>query len=155
MVLRVWYNINFFKKELKILFAIARRYKYVFSLAFLDVNGLKEINDKYGHVTGDAVLKKAALIAKEVFRQSDIVIRYGGDEFVVLFPGVDKSLARLAVERLKKELANKGFVYIGRGDKVPVSVSAGVAEYEEKLQSENDLLELADAEMYEDKKNRR
>ena len=79
-------------------FAIAKRYNNPFSLAVVDVNGLKEINDTYGHLAGDAVLKEFASIAKGVLRQSDIIFRYGGDEFTIILPGVDEEAASFAMK---------------------------------------------------------
>ncbi|MCX5657479.1 MAG: diguanylate cyclase [Candidatus Omnitrophica bacterium] len=149
------HNINFLKKELKILFTVAKRYKYIFSLTLLDINGLKKINDTYGHITGDAALKTFASVAKEVLRESDIIIRYGGDEFVILLPGVDKKSALLAMGRLKEALAAKGFMLGPAGEKVPISFSVGVVEYKEDIENESKMLEAADAQMYIDKKEHR
>lgn len=146
------FNMHFFKKELKTFFAIAKRYGHMFSLAIMDVNGLKNINDTYGHIAGDAVLKGFAGIAKKVLRESDIIFRYGGDEFAVILPGVDRGAAALAMERLKKAVAAEESVHTRFGEIVRFSISTGVADSKGSIEDEEQMLESADAEMYNNKK---
>lgn len=134
-------NITFFKKQFALFFNIAKRYKKVFTLAIIDINNFKEINDTRGHPAGDAVLKEFASIAKSTFRKSDIVCRYGGDEFTVIMPETDAKQSAIALERLKKSINKKGF-----------SVSAGMASYKDAFRDESEMLKLADKRFYDDKK---
>src|SRR6185503_8112546 len=83
-------------------FNVARRYHRVFSFAVIDLDNFKMINDTHGHAVGDTILKTFADSMKNVFRDTDILIRYGGDEFVVLFPETDEHQAKEAIHRLKK-----------------------------------------------------
>lgn len=135
------YNIHFFKKQIKEFFAIAKRYKQVFSLALIDVDGLKKTNDTCGHIAGDRVLKNLSAAAKKVLREADIITRYGGDEFAVILPNVNESQAKTAMERLKSEIGSETF-----------SISVGIAEYKDSFKSEDELFALADAMMYDDKR---
>ena len=135
------YNIYFFKKQIKEFFAIAKRYKQVFSVALIDVDGLKKTNDTYGHIAGDRILKNLSAAAKKVLREADIITRYGGDEFAVILPNVNESQAKTAIERLKSEIGGETF-----------SISVGIAEYKDSFKSEDELFALADARMYDDKR---
>lgn len=120
-----------------------------FCVAFLDVDGLKGINDRYGHLTGDAVLKEVANVVRDTFRRSDIVARFGGDEFVVVLLGARLSQGESALRRLLENLERvevKG---------IPLRVSAGIACYPEDGTSAEQLIEAADKRMYTNKASRR
>jgi len=145
------YNIHFFKKQLKTFFAMAKRYKQIFSLAIIDINGFKDINDTYGHMAGDCVLKSFSSVAKKVLRDADIITRYGGDEFAVILPSINKKQAKTAMGRLKSEIDGKTFLCNDSDISVAFSISVGIAEYKDSLKDENELFELADAMMYKDK----
>ncbi len=145
------YNIRYFKKEITLFFNIAKRYKKIFSLAVVDVDNLKYINDMYGHLAGDAALRETSAVLKEIFRRSDIITRYGGDEFAVIMPETAYDQAAVAIERLKKKTGEKEFVAGANVVKVPLSISVGVATYEDTLLNESQIFELADRRLYENK----
>lgn len=148
------YNVGFFKKQIVSTFNIAKRYKNKFSLAVIDIDEFKHINDTYGHMAGDLVLKKFSLVAARTLRESDVITRYGGDEFAVIMPETDNKQAVEAVNRLKANIgAQKITLPSGRGD-ITFSISAGVATFDDTIKDENVLFELADAGLYEDKKNK-
>ncbi len=146
------YNIHFFKKQLEIFFNMARRNNQEFSLAIIDVNKFKKINDKFGHVVGDYVLKKISSIMKDVLRKTDIITRYGGDEFAIILPKLSNEQAITAMKKLKKKIKNGEFISEKTGKKFNVSMSTGVATWENTIINETQLFELADADMYKDKK---
>lgn len=146
------HNIHFFKKEMSAFFKIAKRYNQVFSLALIDIDGFKNINDTYGHMAGDCVLKNFSSVAKKIFRDADIITRYGGDEFTIILPNINKEGAKRAIDRLKSEIAGKTFSYNNSDIGISFSISAGIAEYKDSLKDENELFELADTMMYEDKR---
>lgn len=146
------YNIHFFKKQLEIFFNMARRNNQEFSLAIIDVNKFKKINDKFGHVVGDYVLKKISAIMKDVLRKTDIITRYGGDEFAIILPKLSNEQAITAMKKLKKKIKNGEFISEKTGKKFNVSISTGVATWENTIINETQLFELADADMYKDKK---
>jgi diguanylate cyclase (GGDEF)-like protein len=116
---------------------------------------LKTINDSLGHQAGDFVIKKTAEIMKRIFRKADFLIRYGGDEFVVLLPESDEAQSVVATERLKAEIAGKEFFAEEICKKVSFSVSAGVACYHGEMMEPAELFELADRKMYQEKSEKR
>lgn len=148
------YNTNFFNKQLKIFFGIAKRYSQVFTLAIIDIDDLKKINDTYGHKAGDCILRGFASVAKRVLRQTDIVTRYGGDEFAVILPGVDQSQSLVAMQRLKKEIEKTSFYCADDKGKISFSVSVGIAQYGPDIRDEQEMFKLADSRMYDDKKSK-
>ncbi|MGO8702246.1 MAG: GGDEF domain-containing protein [Candidatus Brocadiia bacterium] len=131
---------------------VARRTKTGLFLLFADVDGLKTTNDRFGHAEGDRLIRDAARILRATFRDSDIVARIGGDEFVVLMIQTDESapaqfLARLAVEIEKRNAGEK---------ESPLSLSTGVTRYgREAPVPLDELIRRADALMYEEKRKKR
>jgi diguanylate cyclase (GGDEF)-like protein len=91
-------------------------------LLFFDLDGFKQINDRHGHAVGDRCLKRFAVAVRESFRPSDAVIRYGGDEFLVVAPGLDRTSALDRVERLRVRLT------ADPGGEPRIRFSCGVAE---------------------------
>ena len=131
---------------LDIQFAYARRHNLPFSVLFIDLDHFKSINDKFGHKAGDAVLSAVGQALGRTFRRQDVLIRWGGEEFVVGLPGTDGANAETIVRRL----AGSG---IGqRPDGSAVTASIGIAEREaDGIERLRTLTELADQRMYEAK----
>jgi len=132
---------------------VAHRTKREMALFYADLDNLKSINDGFGHEAGDAALVAAAEALREAFRDSDIIARIGGDEFVALAIDVGEgkiaSLARRLRERLQVRNSRPGAAF-------PVSVSLGIALYDpDKPGSLPDLLALADRRMYSDKTSKK
>lgn len=119
-------------------------------VAFFDLDYLKEINDQFGHVVGTKAIIEVAKIIKERVRKSDIVSRYGGDEFLVIFRNSDCGKVEKAIARIQKEISE--LLVDGRAR---VSVGAGMIEYRgESKETVESLLKKADAELYKSKKSR-
>jgi len=119
----------------------AKRYKTPFSVIMIDINRFKDVNDQFGHSKGDEILKNVASVLGRSCRESDMIIRYGGDEFVVLLPNTDKSGAQTTKERIVKTL---------HVDLPLIELSYGVASWSEILSLEG-LIKEADEEMYFEK----
>lgn len=149
-------NLHVFKKNFSAFFNVARRYKRALTIAVMDVDHFKTINDTYGHNIGDLVLKTLADAMKKVFREQDIIIRYGGDEFVILFPETDDKQASIAMDRLKSVVdALKIPANDAASTEISFSISVGIASYHDNLKKESELFELADKAMYSDKKKKK
>lgn len=146
------YNVHYFKKQIKTFFSIAKRYNQIFSLALIDIDDFKKINDAYGHIVGDCVLKIFSSLSKKALRATDIITRYGGDEFAIILPNVNEDQAAKAMQRLKTAINGKDFLCEGFDVNVSFSISVGVAQYQISFKDENEMFELADTRMYEDKR---
>jgi two-component system cell cycle response regulator len=143
------YNRRFFQSRLGMEIERAKRYGRVLSLVMLDVDTFKEINDQRGHQFGDHVLAEVGKILKENVRASDIVCRYGGEEFAVLLPETPPEQAGQAAEKLRTGLKER---FQGGRDPVALTVSLGVASYPSPgVADENNLVKRADAALYEAK----
>lgn len=120
------------------------RSKRQFSVLLLDLDGLKVINDKYGHVVGSRALCRLARVLKKYCRTIDTAARYGGDEFVVVLVETDRSTALVAANRIRDRAAKDG-------EKPAISVSVGVTVCPEDGETVEALLEAADRELYKQK----
>lgn len=133
------YNRRYFAESLE---RLDRDAFYPLSLLIADLNGLKLINDSFGHQQGDLLLQEFAGILTSSFRKDEVVVRLGGDEFVVLLPNTDAAQAECIIERIS---ARSGERKIGP---VTVSVSYGIATKTESTDSMDDVLKRAEDRMY-------
>ncbi|MHC4130911.1 MAG: diguanylate cyclase [Planctomycetota bacterium] len=141
------------KKALKAECSRASRYNRHFSLAILDIDKFKEINDTAGHAVGDNALQHVARIMRENIREADVVItRYGGDEFVLLIPETKMDEARILLERLREQIGNISVPGIPK-----LSISCGLAQWNNSLPPDTpeNLLSRADEALYEAKERGR
>jgi diguanylate cyclase (GGDEF)-like protein len=125
----------------------ARRYRHELSLAYVDVDDFKSINNGLGHTEGDHVLLQMSHVMRSLVRRIDTVARLGGDEFVVLLPETSASQARVVVDRLRAELARLRTRVGG-----PVPCSIGLVTFVEAPGSLQELVDAADGLMYTAKK---
>lgn len=131
-------------KQLK----IACRYTKDVVLFFLDMDGLKIINDTLGHGTGDIALKDVADILRKTFRETDIISRFGGDEFVVMMPETSQQTFTTVLKRLQENIKDNKL----KGRDFDLSVSVGIAFYDDELPCTIDeLITRADDSMYKQK----
>ncbi|MEZ4522212.1 MAG: GGDEF domain-containing protein [Thermomicrobiales bacterium] len=117
------------------------------SLAVIDLDDLKEINDTHGHLVGDQVLRELAARMKSQLREEDLLARYAGDEFVAIFSAVDEGRALEIAERLLDGARRRPFE-AESGAKIDLSLSIGVASYPSDARSSTGLLRAADMAMY-------
>jgi diguanylate cyclase (GGDEF)-like protein len=115
-----------------------------FAVAMLDVDKFKTINDKYGHSFADSMLKHISCMIKRYIRSSDIVARYGGDEFIILMDAVSKTEASDIVNRIQKRIENSLF----GGTSCTVSIGVCCAEPNGSISSFDDAISIADSFMY-------
>jgi diguanylate cyclase (GGDEF)-like protein len=117
----------------------------------LDLDRFKEVNDTYGHLRGDDLLRTVAQTMRGVTRSTDVVCRYAGDEFVLLLPNTTLAVARAKAEEIRAAVDNLP----PAGPGVKVSASVGVAHYPDDGTDSRALISAADQRMYEDKLQRR
>lgn len=144
------YNRRYFEEYLKKEVTRALRQKQSFSIIGLDLDHLKEINDKRGHAYGDLAIKTVANVLKKNARSIDTAARMGGEEFNVILPGIDSKGAMIAAERIRKALEDEKIDTIGH-----ITASVGVATFLEHSDNIEDILELTDQAMYQSKRNGR
>lgn len=144
------YNRRYFEEYLQKEVTRANRQKQAFSLIGLDLDFLKQINDKYGHSYGDLAIKTLADVIKNNARSIDIAARMGGEEFNIILPGVDSKGAIVAAERIRKTLEATDIETIGH-----ITASIGIATYFEHTDNPEELIELTDQAMYQSKRNGR
>jgi len=127
-----------------------RRENFSFALIFIDLDNFKPINDNFGHEEGDKILKEVASILKENFRKSDFIIRYGGDEFIILIDLQNDHISNIKkiIDSLRKRIEDKL-------NKYNLSFSYGIAIYPKDAKNLSTLLKKADTRMYEEKKKRK
>lgn len=120
------------------------------ALMMCDLNNFKQVNDRYGHLMGDEILAQVASILKSCLRGSDHVVRYGGDEFLMILPETDEPGAAIVRERIVQRMAE--WDAANRIGDVPVSLSLGLCHHVPGQSVDQDLSEV-DARMYAEKRN--
>lgn len=140
------YNRRHFENTIEREFLRAKRYKSDLSIALLDVDFFKKINDTYGHLCGDYVLREIAYLTLENFRKTDMVFRYGGEEIVVILTETPSDKAIIPLERLRKTIENYPFYYDGNSMKITISI--GVEGLNEEILTPEEFLDNADKSLY-------
>lgn len=133
------------KKE----FGRAQRYSRPLSIVMIDVDHFKSINDQYGHATGDHVLTNVGHILGDSLRDSDVLARIGGEEFVLLLPDTPKANAEFVAERMRSQLANTTIKF--EALELKITASFGVAEITSEDETLEQMLSRADHAMYDAK----
>lgn len=142
------YNRLAIEKTLSKLWVNAQTSKIPFTVAMLDLDNFKDVNDSYGHMVGDDLLKEISSIIKESLRDGDAVMRYGGEEFLVLLPKTAEKGAKKPLERIRKRIEDR--VFTEAKQKITISIGAAVYPDNRPLNME-EIIEFADAAMYEAK----
>ena len=144
-------NRSFFDERVQAELSRARRYGEPVSLAMIDVDHFKKFNDTWGHAAGDVALRGVAAAILASIRQSDLLVRYGGEEFVVLLPGMGRDAAMDRVEDMRLTVEQLPLSLPRREDSARVTVSIGLAVYGQDGTQAEDLLDRADARLFEAK----
>lgn len=140
-------GLTFLENELKAI----HRNNSIFSICYIDVNGLKYVNDNFGHFEGDELLVLVCKFIKDVIKDSDILCRLGGDEFLIIFPN---SSQEIAAENLQKITSNMDAKNMDKIKPYNISFSHGIFEIKPNDNLDIDeIIQKADAKMYEHKKS--
>ena len=127
------------------------RNKQAFSFVIADIDDFKSINDSYGHLCGDFILKEISRELTKQLRSQDTPGRWGGEEFNILLPETDKQGAEIVIEKLRAHISAQKFVY--DDETINVSMTFGIAEYSSAELSIDELIRRADVALYEGKEN--
>jgi diguanylate cyclase (GGDEF)-like protein len=147
-------NHRYFQDELARAFEESQRYGRPLSLAMIDLDFFKKVNDTYGHAVGDDVLKRAAALFHESARSTDLVARYGGEEFAVMMPETELADAAVFAEKIRSLIASQPIET--QAGAIPATVSIGVASVPlSRILTAKELIVAADKALYRAKKNGR
>jgi diguanylate cyclase (GGDEF)-like protein len=133
----------------------ARRYNKPLTIAVIDLDNFKLLNDAYGHLAGDNVLRNIGSILRSSFRETDTAGRYGGEEFMVILPETHMEAARQKLEFLRNLVASTPFALAPHTERVRVTISVGLASFPQHGQSAGDLFASADERMFQAKREGR
>jgi diguanylate cyclase (GGDEF)-like protein len=148
------YSHHFFEKALDDEIKRAQRYKSKFSLMMLDIDHFKALNDTYGHLQGDTIIKEIAKLLIQSVRNIDLSARYGGEEFAIILPEVSARGARIVAERVRKKI--EGYAFPADTDTLHVTISIGVAEFSaQSVRSPSQIIAQADQALYRSKEGGR
>lgn len=142
------YNRTYLARRFEAELRRARNYMAPLSVLILDIDHFKKVNDTYGHPAGDAILKKIAEIIRKFTRASDFVVRYGGEEFVVVMTASNQDQAVQYIDQLREKIAAAEFSVPGHETPLKVTVSAGVSSFPDDGQATTELLKAADQALY-------
>ncbi|PKM19784.1 MAG: hypothetical protein CVV11_09240 [Gammaproteobacteria bacterium HGW-Gammaproteobacteria-15] len=141
------YNRRAADERLKAEFATAKRSSHSYAVLLMDIDHFKQINDQFGHETGDQVIQQVAKLLDNTIRDSDFVARYGGEEFIAVLPATDLHGAVIIANKLCRDIASLDFATAGR-----VTISIGVAPSAADDTDADTVVRKADAAMYEAKR---
>jgi two-component system cell cycle response regulator len=143
------YNRHYLNTVMDRELALFKRHGRMFSLMIMDIDNFKSINDNLGHLSGDQVLVQIARILKDEIRTSDLAVRYGGDEFIVVFSDTKEDQALVIAQRIRAAVEQQKFIE-GKGQMA--SVSVGLTQASKQDNSGEDIIKRADDAMYQAKR---
>ncbi|WP_459914980.1 GGDEF domain-containing protein [Desulfocicer niacini] len=147
------YNRAYVEKQIELEFDKAKRYGNEFSIVFCDIDKFKLVNDTHGHLAGDEVLKNVSATLQNQLRASDILGRYGGEEFIILLPETNLEMASNLSRRLCRTI--EGIVTHFHDVEIKTSISLGVVQFRSDIQNYLQMIHEADVALYHSKKNGR
>jgi two-component system, cell cycle response regulator len=147
------YNKRYLLETLEREISRCHRYARELSLVMLDIDRFKRINDTFGHLAGDSVLRQVAQVIKARIRREDVLARYGGEEFALVLPEIDAAGAAITAEKARKLVERQRFTF--EGTSMPVTISCGVAAMKGEGIASAELIKRADEKLYEAKESGR
>ncbi|MFP6871608.1 MAG: diguanylate cyclase [Nitrospinota bacterium] len=141
-------------RQFESIFSRTARYREALSITMIDIDHFKTINDTYGHQAGDWVLRSLSNFLQEALRKSDIIGRYGGEEFILLLPQIGAEYSLRVVDRIRQDF-ERGEKASPTGEIIPVTFSAGIATYPGHGSSLDEIIFAADGALYESKRTGR
>ena len=150
------FNRRHFDQAIQVEFDNSRKHNWPLGLIFVDLDFFKRINDTFGHEAGDEVLVQASRTLLHCMRDTDIVSRYGGEEFTILLPGINREGVEIACNRIINSFRNQS-IHLKNGDVIHVTVSAGAVAFqgETHFKDWSELIRNADKAVYHAKENGR
>ncbi|HTJ43456.1 MAG TPA: GGDEF domain-containing protein [Kofleriaceae bacterium] len=140
------YNKRYFAETLEREIGRAQRYRRDLSLILFDIDHFKNVNDTFGHLAGDSVLKQLANVIKGRIRREDVLARYGGEEFAIILPEIDKHNALQFGEKIRRITEKAVFRF--EDTEIPVTVSVGIATLTPEVQEVTDFIKICDDNLY-------
>ncbi|MBF0390433.1 MAG: sensor domain-containing diguanylate cyclase [Desulfamplus sp.] len=147
------YNRDYIEKQIEYEFSKAKRYKSIFSIILFDIDKFKNVNDTFGHLAGDDVLKNTALTIKSQLRSSDMFGRYGGEEFAILIPEGTLDNTAFVAQRLRYSIEKMKTFYDDK--EIQVTISLGIVQFRPDIKDYLQMLHEADIALYYSKQNGR
>jgi diguanylate cyclase (GGDEF)-like protein len=147
------YNKRYFMEVLEREISRSHRYGRELSLIMFDIDHFKNVNDTYGHLAGDHVLKHLASVIKQRIRREDIMARYGGEEFAIILPEIDNYNSRQFAEKIRRLVEKTVFKF--EDTVIPVTISIGVATSNVDTNAPEEFIKLSDENLYEAKRRGR
>ena len=149
------YNRKFFGESLEKQLSLAKRYKEALTVIMADVDHFKRFNDTYGHTAGDRVLQQVSKMLGAAIRESDILCRYGGEEFVIVMPRTNTTESYEKAEKIRRHIESARFTDVAPGSTLGITISIGIASFPEHGAEYTVLVDAADSALYKAKKNGR
>jgi diguanylate cyclase (GGDEF)-like protein len=143
------FNKRYFLENLEREIARSQRYRRSLSLVMFDIDHFKKINDSYGHLAGDYVLKMLASTVKSKIRREDLFARYGGEEFAIVLPEIDGDNGKAFAEKIRQIVEKQDFRF--ENTRIRVTISMGVSTIDEETTDAASLIKRADERLYEAK----
>lgn len=147
------YNKRYLFEQIDKEISRARRYGRPLALIMFDLDYFKRINDTYGHLAGDYVLRETAALVRTRIRRDEVFARYGGEEFAILLPETDLAGAHRLAEEIRRIVAEHVFTF--DQTVIPVTISLGVAQLDASVRTPEEFIDLADRKLYEAKRSGR
>ncbi|MBF0469360.1 MAG: GGDEF domain-containing protein [Desulfamplus sp.] len=147
------YNREYVEKQIEYEFSKAKRYGSLFSLILFDIDKFKIVNDSFGHLAGDEVLKNTSLTIKSQLRSSDVFGRYGGEEFLMLLPETNLENTAFLAQRIRQSIERMTTVY--NNTEIKITISLGVVQFRPDIKNYLQIVHEADIALYHSKQNGR